>query len=268
MNYTIKQYPKKKFTDKMDLTRFIKKNFDELKKKKMSEYKTDSEIFIKNESIKVFEPEIEDIKSDIVEVKAVINTTNIIDSHLDLHMSNIWNKTVKEHPLTYHLKQHEQKFESVISSKAKNINEESNFNLLGLTEDFKTTANINQFLIDKNKNPFMFDQYVSGEVKQHSVGMMYVNLDIAYYDEDSQKNMDFFEEMKAKSVNPEVADEYGYFWVVYEAKKREGSAVLFGSNSVTPTLYVKNYEPQKSTRKKEPSKDTHIIEEIKNYKFI
>ena len=93
MNYTIKQYPDKKFTDKMDQTRFIKKHFEELKEIKKAEYKTNSQPIISGLKTKMFEPQIEDITSDFIEVKSVINTTNIIDSHLDLHMPNIWNKT-------------------------------------------------------------------------------------------------------------------------------------------------------------------------------
>ncbi len=264
MSYTIKQYPDKKFVDKMDMTRFIKKNYDDLLKIKKAEYKTDSTPILKSELFtKEFTPIIEDITSDIIEVKTVINSTNIIDSHLDLHMKDIWNKTVVDNPYSHHLKQHENKFESVISNKAKSFNEPMNFNELGLNVDFNTTANINQFTLERSKMEFMFDAYKNGDVEQHSVGMMYVSLDIAYYDEDSQKQMDYFNEMKELAVNPEVADEYGYIWVVHEAKKREGSAVVFGSNSVTPTLYVKNYEPSNNTHKAEAAKKA--LQDKKNY---
>lgn len=262
MIYSIKQFPGKKFSDKMDQTRFIKENIMRLKEIKKSEYKTTSDIIIKESLFsEKFSPVIEDITSEFIEVKTVINTTNIIDSHLDLHMPEIWNKTVKDNPYSHHLKQHEQKFESVISNKAKSYNEETNFNSLGLNIDFKTVANINHFTLERNKMPFMFDAYKNGEVTQHSIGMMYVNLSIAYYDEDDPKEMDFFNQMKARSVNPEVADNYGYFWVVYEAKKREGSAVVFGSNSITPTLFVKNYNPStdKNKNKFEPSSGTQDI---------
>lgn len=266
MIYTIKQFPDKKFTDKMDQTKFIQENLEELIAIKKAEYKTKSEPLITKELFeKEFTPQIEDITGDFIEVKTVINTTNVIDSHLDLHMPEIWNKTVKDNPFSHHLKQHENKFESVISKKARSFNETMNFKDLGLNIDFSTVANMNQFTMQRSKMPFMFDAYVNGDVEQHSVGMMYVNLDIAYYDEDSEKQMDFFNEMKAKAINPEVADEYGYFWVVYEAKKREGSAVVFGSNSITPTLYVKNYEPgSSSTRKNEPSNDTRLLEAIES----
>ena len=263
MIYTLKQFPEKKFTDKMDQTRFIKKHFSQLLDIKKSEYKTNSQPILKSGLLsKDFMPEIEDIRGDLIQVKTVINTTNIIDRHLDLHMRKIWNKTVKDNPFSHHLKQHENKFESVISKKAKSYNEESNFNQLGLNVDFKTVANINEFILERSKSPFMFDRYAQGDVDQHSVGMMYVNLDIAYYDEESEKQMEFFNEMKEHAVNPEVADEYGYFWVVYEAKKREGSAVVFGSNSVTPTLYVKNYEPSSDTRKSEPPKGTQMLNKL------
>jgi hypothetical protein len=83
-------------------------------------------------------------------------------------------------------------------------------------------------------------------------------IELAYYDEDSEKNMQYFERMKAQAINPDVADEYGFFWVVSEAVKREGSAVVFGSNPITPTLSVKNHEPQKhsESNKNEPPKGT------------
>jgi len=278
MNYIIKQFPDKKFETKMDQTRFIKNNFNEMRQIKMSEYKTNSSALIDNITTKEYEPVIDNITSDIIHVKSVINSTNIIDSHLDLHMPEIWNKTVSDNPYSYHLKQHKAEFENVISSKAKSYNEKTNFNKIGLDIDFKTTININEFILEKSKMPFMFDAYVNGDVKQHSIGMIYVNIDVAYYDEESEKQMAFFEEMKKKAVNPEIANEYGYFWVVYEAKKRKSSAVVFGSNSVTPTLWVKNYEPslkdtqklynepEQSTQEKiEPPKGTHIdYEYLKN----
>lgn len=257
MNYVIKQFPDKKFTDKMDQSRFIKENLKELMAIKKSEYKTEADVIVKSELIvKDFAPKIDSITSDIIEVKAIINTTNVIDSHMDLHLKGIWNKTVKDNPYSYHLKQHERTFESVISSRAKSYNEQMNFKDIGIDADMIMDANINQFLIDKNKEPLMYRKYVEGEVKQHSVGMLYVDLDVAYYDEDSKKEMDFFNEMLELSINPEVAKEAGYVFVVREAKKREGSAVVFGSNPITPTLYVKNYEPQTSTYKTEPLKST------------
>lgn len=265
MIYTLKQFPDKKFTDKMDQTNFIKENFKHLSAIKKAEYKIKSEPVLKAGMIAdTFVPDIEAITSDIIEVKAIINTTNVIDSHMDLHLQGIWNKTVADNPFNPVLKQHENAFESVIANKARNLNQNMNFKDIGVNIDFAMQANCNIFLVDKNKQPLMFDKYASGEVEQHSVGMMYVDMDIAYYDESSQKEMDFFNEVLKLAINPEVAEEVGYVWVVREAKKREGSAVVFASNSLTPTLYVKNYQPQKSTDKHEPPLSTQTNQQ----KFI
>jgi len=254
MIYTIKQIPDKKFSDKQDLVRFIKKNTSDILLLKKSEYKTKSDCFIDKALIlNNFTPQIEKSLGDIIEVKAIINTTNVIDSHLDLHMKGIWNKTVKDNPYTYQLKQHEQSFESVISNKAKNINEVMTFKDLGINSDMELDANINIFQIDKAKNPFMYEQYADGNVTQHSVGMMYVNLDIAIQDEESEKEMEYFNNAIKNAINPEIAIEHGFVWVVTEAKKREGSSVVFGSNPLTPTLYVKTFEPSKNTQKHEPT---------------
>lgn len=252
MKYKVKQFPGKTFETKMDLVRFMKKKRKQLMKLKLQEYKTLSEPVLKDGLFSFrHEPEIE-VKTDLVQVKAVINTTNIIDGHLDLHTIDTWNKTVADNKTSFHLKQHENRFEGLISNKALNFNEDINFNQFGLP-DFAAKANFNQFIIDRKKNKFMFDKYVNGEVLQHSVGMLYVTLELAYYDEDSEKNMDFFEKAKDQALNPEVADEHGYVWVVSEAKKREGSAVVMGSNSVTPTIWVKDIEPGQPTQKQEPA---------------
>lgn len=267
MKYSIKQAPDKSFATKGDFIQYLKKNKSVLYDAKKAEYKKSSPEVIGDVKFKMLEPKIESITSDIIEVKAVINTTNIIDSHMDLHASEIWNKTVSDNPTSYHLKQHQQQFESVLSRTAKSYNEKFKFLDLGIDSSMETTANINQFVLPKIKNPYMFDQYINGDVINHSVGMRYVSLSLAYYDEDDEKEMEFFEEKKQLAVNPEVADEYGFFWWVSEAKKKEGSAVVFGSNSITPTLWIKNYEPQRNTQQEpkqstqngEPSKDTPQI---------
>ncbi|HPZ10702.1 MAG TPA: hypothetical protein PL110_21610, partial [Candidatus Eremiobacteraeota bacterium] len=63
-------------------------------------------------------------------------------------------------------------------------------------------------------------------------------------------------------VTAYVADERGYFWVVKEAKIIEGSAVVMGSNSATPTLENKEFEAVEDTSNDEPLENTQKAEEI------
>lgn len=59
--------------------------------------------------------------ADVINVKAVINTTNVIDSHMDCHIPGLWNKTIKETKLLYLLQEHEMEFEKII---ADSVNDE------------------------------------------------------------------------------------------------------------------------------------------------
>ena len=235
MIYSIKQFSDKKFTDKMDLTRFLKKNLEDVQRYKLNEYKNNANKSVDISNLEAnFTPKIESITGDYIKVKSIINSTNIIDSHLDLHTRNTWNKSVNENKHTYVLQEHANKFTHVISKKGKNFNESMNFKDFGFG-DMDFTANISEFILKREDNPFMFDQYVQGKVTNHSVGMLYVagKIELAMYDEDSEKNMQFFDKYKEQAINPELADANGYFWVISEAVKREGSAVVFGSNPIT-----------------------------------
>jgi hypothetical protein len=93
---------------------------------------------------------------------------------------------------------------------------------------------------NKDRNPFMFEQYAKGFVKNHSVGMRYVKLELALnseskWDVDEKEVWDkYIDEI----ANKEDAEAQGYFWAVHEAKIVEGSAVPVGSNKFTPTLNI------------------------------
>ena len=48
-------------------------------------------------------------------VLCVINTTNWFDSHSDVHIPGIWNKSLKDNSIMLHLQEHEMAFIPVIS---------------------------------------------------------------------------------------------------------------------------------------------------------
>ncbi len=210
---------------------------------------------------------VNNISEDInqLNVKLVINTTNIIDSHMDCHIPNIWNKSVKETKLFFLLQEHEMEFEYVIADSVNdNIKasvEEIEWKKLGFKYQGSTQALVFDATIKKDRNEFMFNQYRKGYVLNHSVGMRYIKIFLCI---DSTEPMYASEKANWDKyigyvVNPEVANEKGYFWAVTEASFVEGSAVVKGSNSATPTLSVgkqDNEEPLINTHSEEPSDDT------------
>lgn len=188
-----------------------------------------------------------------IQVKAIINTTNVIDSHMDLHVSGLWTKSVQENKNIMHIQEHRSwEFKSIISDGSDLEVSLKNYNWKDLGFDFKGKTEALEFnsKVKKSRNPYMFEQYAKGYVKNHSVGMRYVKLVLCMDNSGYGAEFEAWEKYLPYAVNPEAAEEKGYFWAVTEAKVIEGSAVPMGSNWITPTLSVENKdnEPPEGTQ--------------------
>lgn len=204
------------------------------------------------------------IKADTVDVGSVdslkadlvINTTKIMDSHSDVHLDGIWSKSVKEQKNLYLLQEHKMSFKTIITDKVKASVKKLPWSEVGANFSGDTEALVFSSEIDKSRNEFMFDQYAKGFVKNHSVGMRYVKLDLALDSESKhdQVEKEVWDQHIDSVVNKSDAEAQGYFWAVGEAKIIEGSAVPVGSNQITPVLNIQG--AGSSTPKTEPSIDT------------
>tara|TARA_R110000796_G_scaffold182986_1_gene299474 strand:- start:192 stop:557 length:366 start_codon:yes stop_codon:yes gene_type:complete len=119
----------------------------------------------------------------------------------------------------------------------------------------------------KEYNSKVFNEYKSGRITQHSVGMQYVKMDLAVNDEEYEEEYKVWKDNIDNLGNSEQANEKGYFWFVREAKLIEISAVLLGSNSLTPTLENKQADLS-SLDVVEPSDDTQEKELLTYYKSL
>lgn len=213
-----------------------------------------------------------------LKVIAVINTTNWLDSHGDVHIPGIWKKSLSDNKRIgfYLLKTHGREFEDVIAEGCKGFTKKLAWSELGLDMAGITEALIFDGIIEKDRNEYMFDQYLKKRVKKHSVGMRYVKMVTCINSDDypvQKENWDKYIEMVA---NRDEAEKDGYFWAILEAQVIEGSAVLFGSNSITPTMEATliqgktdseegtNNQPTKVTEEEPPAFDLNrAIKEVK-----
>lgn len=180
------------------------------------------------------------IDRESFEAKLVINTTNIRDSHGDVHFPGLWNQSLRQNKTFYHLKEHQKSFEAVIDNAATAYVAMMDWKTLGQPYEGKTQALIFNSNITKSRNPEMHKQYANGWVPNHSVGMRYIKLELAINHKDYQKEKALWDELIDQVANKEETEQAGYFWAVKEAQILEGSAVLFGSNRATPTLSAKS----------------------------
>ena len=266
----VKEFPDREFESKEDLFKALKENKKQLiSLKKSIEKRADSFNYVSvNSEVKQINKEDNQVitNPDKLLVKIVINTTNFLDSHNDLHVNGIWNKSVSDNKAFLHLQEHEREFDKVISDDALGTIQSLTWKSLGYPYNGKTEALVFESTIEKKRNEFMYNQYANGWVKNHSVGMRYVKIDLAINSESEfdKSEKELWDKYYPVVANKEVADERGYFWVVSEAKIIEGSAVVMGSNSATPTISVEQKEePTEVTpNKEEPSIDTQKNEKL------
>ncbi len=204
---------------------------------------------------------------DEVQVKVVMNTTNYRDGHGDVHLPGLWAKTLQEgKPI--HLQEHKATFANVIDPSPNAYTQTKTWKELGFNFSGTTQALIFESTVSKEQNAEMFRAYKNKVVKNHSVGMRYVKLELAVNSDKSEykaekavwdANINFI-------ANRDETEKEGFFWAIKEAKLKEGSAVLFGSNPTTPTLETKTStedEPDKSTQQQPQSVFEYLNKIIK-----
>jgi len=261
------QFQNKEFATKRELYKFLADNKDTLIAQKRAELvKKDMPLLVdftivsdmKQKANKEAGKPIDIASVNSLKVVCIINTTNFLDSHMDLHLPGIWNKSISDNKRIMHLQEHEMDFDKIISDgeQLKAYVKKYKWSELGYDFQGETEALVFESEILKSRNPFMLNQYANKWVKNHSVGMYYVKVDMAINDEEMPNYYEAWKKYFPQMVNPEMAEERGYFWYVLEAKCIEGSAVPIGSNSATPTLEPKNQPVQTTDNILKPEQST------------
>lgn len=216
-------------------------------------------------------------------VYPVFNTTNIMDSHGDVHIPGLWKKTIPEQQgKVFLVANHSLTVGNVIAypKDVELFTKTVTWKDLGANYEGETEALISKTRLSEKGMKAGVDAYIDGEPVEHSVRMIYVNIIFCVSPEfnNEGKNKvynDNWEKYIGQVINREEAVEKGYFFAVTEARiYKECSMVLSASNSLTPTLYnIEKPSPDTSqaieeTQKVEPSIDTQqIIKELFNFKI-
>lgn len=256
------------FKTRAELFKHLRENKEDIAYEKKATMKQADGLNLNTISIKSSESNKEalgDENKKEIKVRAIINTTNVLDSHGDVHIKGIWNKTVKENKLMKHIQEHQMSFKNIISDKDDlDVSVKTYaWRDLGIDKDGDTEALVFDSTIKASRNKYMFEQYSNKNVDNHSVGMRYVKLDLALNSEEKEdkEEKEVWDKHIDSVLNKEEAEARGYFWAVLEAKAIEGSAVPVGSNTITPTL-----EPSKGTPTEEEDAASAHLKSI--YKFL
>ena len=178
-----------------------------------------------------------DPASGIIKRTIIGNTYNWMDSQDDVLLPGVFAKSISEKgDRIWHLHDHEQKISAKVGKPISVYEKGVSWADLGIELEGNTTALFMDSNIIKEYNPLIFNQYLSKEIDQHSVGMQYVNIEIAMNDESEKEAFALFNKHISAIGNKEKVLAQGYFFAVKEGKLIEISAVLDGSNELTPTI--------------------------------
>lgn len=183
-----------------------------------------------------------------------VNSTWVLDSHEDLHVDGIWNKSIKEQQgQNYLVCDHELTIDDTVVRKEyiEMLIVDMPFALLGKSYPGNTQVLVYKVAKDKVIHVKAKEWLESGDAIEASVRMQYVTILFAMDSNDPEdvtlkKNYDNY---IGKIANKDDFEYIPYFFIIQEAKNvRESSLVIAGSNPATGN--IKDNEPSKDTPNK------------------
>lgn len=254
------------FAEKKELFKYLKENeetlIDNIKATKWNSEPCSFEFTKIGEKSDSSEKSNEPVSGnpDRLKVKVVANTCNWLDHDMDVLLNNSAKKTIEERQGQIpHIHDHSRKAESKIGEVEQILLQDISYAELGIKGTGSTQCIVFITEVIKSYNDKIFNQYKEGRANQHSIGLKYVQIDLAINDPDDPKYYDEWQKSIDLIINKEKALERGYFWAVKEIMLIENSIVLFGSNEKTPTLdndLGKSVKPSVDTSKNQPDDST------------
>lgn len=213
-------------------------------------------------------PTMPEDTEEVVRRRVIANTMNWMDSHSDVLLNDSPKKSISERKkLIPHIHDHIHEIAAKVGEVVDITIENFTLAQLGLSGNRQTQAVVFTTDIYKSYNEKIFNQYKLGNVNQHSIGLQYLQLELALNDENDTEHFAVWNKYIDLIINKQKAMDQGFFWAVKEYKLFENSAVLFGSNELTPTLGGKNTESPGGTHKT-GSEESTPKSNLKNHLLI
>lgn len=196
-------------------------------------------------------------------VEIIANVSGWCDSHMDVMIKDSWKKSINDlgasgTKLIYHLKNHGTDYQyttdSVIGRNASLYAKDLDLSMFNIQSDVKKAqALMMSSIVCKRYDEKAFYLYQDGEIKQHSIGLQYTKIYLCMDSTEPEDAMykEYWDKYYPQVINKEKVDSKGFFWAVVECRILEVSAVLFGSNELTPVQ-----SQGKSSTESEPSEGT------------
>jgi hypothetical protein len=219
----------------------------------------------------------EDVDSIMVDVAA--NTSLWCDTAMDVLLRDSAKKSIRERKgLIPHIHDHLYEVLAEVGDVKNIFYQDVPLKQLGLKQEGTGQVLTFRTEIVKEYNEKIFHKYRLKKIKQHSIGLRYIELLLAinepdddYYEDEYKVWKKYFDQI----INKEVPEERGFFWAVPQYMLLENSCVLIGANQLTPTLSTSekqstNEQPSDDDTEKGPEDNVvfDVEEALKTVKFF
>jgi hypothetical protein len=271
---TSKYFAGKTFSTNKEIISEIVKNKTEIIRLKKAQFKKcDNTVFAGNLSFTAAQKAAQaDLKE--IEKTVIANTYNWLDSHDDVHIDGLFKKSYTENKGNiYHYHDHIDAVTSKVGIPIDIYDNKVKWKSLGVNIDGFTTCLFMDSKIVKDLNPSVFYQYQTGQINQHSVGMIYVSLELCINDDQEKEHYAAWLKYIDRVGNKDKAIEQGYFFAITEAKLIEISAVVKGSNELTGMADDLDIDTEETDTAEGPDKSSQkqpqrFSDYLKETKFI
>jgi len=209
----------------------------------------------------------------VVKRTVVANTYWWMDSHSDVHLGKgqeengkaVFTDSIKDRAhKVFPTDQHNWSLDGKMGKTLALYEAPISWRALGVGRTGMTEALFADAQIEKSKNERRYEDYLNDEIDQHSVGMRYQDIELAVNDQDEYpKEFAVYQKYINKIGNRQEVEKQGYFFAVAKAHLSEYSAVIAGSNELTPTLI----QGSGDTGKQEASGDVRLVEGLNKLIF-
>jgi len=181
---------------------------------------------------------IKNVDAEKRTVEFIANTYFFIDSDQDMLIPGCSSKSINDRgPKSNATAKIKHQSDHVLNTK----NVVGRFDLIDeRTIDGKEVLYCESHIPATNKGEDDLINYQEGLYDNHSIGFQYVNLAMAVHNSTNESERKLWDEFYPLALNPEKADEAGFFWVVKEINLFEISVVSYGANELTPTIGSKS----------------------------
>ncbi len=181
------------------------------------------------------------VNKDTLDVRMVCSTSWFFNGNYEVLTDKAYTASIATRGNSIpHIVDHNHSATAHVGDTTKVYTETMSAKDLGASTEQQVTALVMESTVRRDYNPDVFKFYANGKINQHSIGYLYKDVKIAVNSKDPELKDEkaVWDANYDKIVNKDKVSKAGFFFLVDELDILENSAVLFGANSLTPTLSV------------------------------